>query len=369
MKRTAIATSLLFLLLSFRPLPAEEGMFLPHQLPPEVLARMKAMGCTLSEKDIFSASGSLAQAVVSLGGGTGSFVSPQGLILTNHHVAFGAAQRQSSLKANLIRDGYLAPTREDEIPAPGYKAWVLKEIKEVTADVLKGVTAKTPPAKRTEKVERNIKALVEKYEGHGKDYSVRIASFHGGLSYYMFKSLLLRDLRIVYIPSRNIGEFGGETDNWIWPRHTGDFSFLRAYVGRDGHPADFARENVPYVPEKFLPISARDIDEGDFALLMGFPGRTSRYLTTEEIRFLVERDYPERIRLTKAFIDILEEEAQKDPEAAIKVAGTLKGLYNGYKNSQGKLEGFLRAGIVARRDAEQRALLSTLEQDPASAKK
>ncbi len=369
MKRTVVVCSMLLLFLSALPVRAEEGMFLPYQLPPEVVAQMKALGLTLSEKDIYSTSGSLSQAVVSLGGGTGSFVSPKGLILTNHHVAFGAVQRQSSLKANLIRDGFLASDLAGEIPAPGYKAWVLKEVHDVTREVLKGVTAKTPPQARSKAVERNIKALVSKYEGGSKDFNVRIASFHGGLSYTLFKSLLLRDLRIVYIPSRNIGEFGGETDNWIWPRHTGDFSFLRAYVGPDGHPADFAKENRPYVPERFLSFSARDLDDGDFALLMGFPGRTSRYLTAEEIRFMVERDYPERIRLTKSFIDLLEEEAKKDPEAAIKLAGTLKGLYNGYKNSQGKLEGFLRAGIAARRETEQKAFLAALEQDPAAAKK
>lgn len=369
MKCRRVALSLLILLLPALLLRAEEGMFQPYKLPPEVFAKMKALGFTLSEKDLFSPSGSLSQAVVSLGGGTGSFVSPQGLILTNHHVAFGAAQRQSSLKLNIIHDGFIASTMAEEIPAPGYKAWILKDVLDVTARVLKGVTPKTPPRLCSLKIEKNIKALVKEYEGKGQEYEVRVTSFYGGLSYYLFKSLVLRDLRIVYIPSRNIGEFGGETDNWMWPRHTGDFSFLRAYVGPDGHPADYSKENLPYKPEKFLPFSAKDIDSGDFALVMGFPGRTSRYLTAEEIRFMVEKSYPERIRMMKNWIDILEAESQADPEAAIKNASILKGIYNGYKNSQGQYEGFLRAGVLARREAEQKEFLTALEGDPLGKKK
>ncbi len=344
---------------------SDEGMYLPFKIPSQVFQKMKKMGFTLSEDDIFSMKKpSLSQATIIIDGGTGSFVSSKGLILTNHHVAFMAAQRQSSLKANLIENGFLAKTLKEEIPAPGYKAYILKEVKDVTSRVLKGVSKSVPPKKRYKIIEKNIKKIIKKEEGKSGDYKCRVNSFYGGLKYYLSKYLVIRDIRIVYIPSRNIGEYGGEVDNWMWPRHTGDFSFLRAYVGKNGRPADYSKNNVPYKPEIYLKFSARDIDPGDFAMVLGYPGRTERFLTSEEVKYYINFYYPEGIRILKKWIDILESDSKADKKAAIKNAGMIKGLSNAYKNYQGMLEGLKKMNLVEKKREEEKKLLEYVNSDP-----
>lgn len=362
MKKVAILLSI-FLLIGGSIL-AEEGMFLPNELSPSLMTKMHKMGLQLKAEEIWRQGGpSLAQAVVNLMGGTGSFVSPNGLIVTNHHVAFGAVQRQSALKGiDLIRNGFLAKSFKEEIPAPGYKAYVLLTIDDVTSRVYKGVKKKMDPLKKYERIEKNIKKIIKKHEKPG--YRCEVKSFYGGEKYYLFTYLELKDIRIVYVPPRSIGNYGGDIDNWMWPRHTGDFSFLRAYVGPDGKPAEYSPKNVPYKPMVYLKVSARDIDPGDFMFILGYPGRTQRYMPSFYAEFMEKEYYPGRIKFLQGWINILEEGSKRNRMAMFKNAGMLKGLNNAIKNWKGQLEGFRNLNVVERKKKKETQLLKAIEENP-----
>ncbi len=343
---------------------SEEGMFLPQRITPALYQRMKSMGLQLTPEDIWKQGGpSLSQAVVNLMGGTGSFVSPKGLIVTNHHVAFGAIQRQSASRGiDLIRKGFLAETMKDEIPAPGYKALVLLKMEDVTGEVLKGVMKIRDPYKRYMRLEKNRKRLIKRREKPG--YRCVIRSFYGGEKYYLFTYLELKDIRIVYVPPSSIGNYGGEIDNWMWPRHTGDFSFLRAYVGPDGKPAEYSPKNVPYQPMVYLKFSARNINPGDFMLILGYPGATQRYMPSFYAEFMEKEYYPGRIKFLEGWIKILEEGSKRGKLARLKNAGILKGLNNAIKNWRGQLDGFKRLKVVEKKKRLEEKLLKAVEASP-----
>ncbi len=362
MKKILIFT-LAFAMLFFS-IFAEEGMFLPQRLSPALYSRMKSMGLELSPEQIWKQGGpSLSQAVVNLMGGTGSFVSPNGLIVTNHHVAFGAVQRQSAkMGIDLIRKGFLAKSMKEEIPAPGYKALVLLRMDDVTDKVLKGVMKMKDPYKRYLRLEKNRKKIIKKSEKPG--YRCVIKSFYGGEKYYLFTYLELKDIRIVYVPPSSIGNYGGDVDNWMWPRHTGDFSFLRAYVGPDGKPAEYSPRNVPYHPMVYLKFSARNINPGDFMFILGYPGSTERYMPSFYAEFMEKEFYPRRIKFLDGWIKILEEGSRRSKIAEFKNAGILKGLNNAIKNWKGQLQGFKRLHVVARKKALEEKIQEALEKDP-----
>ncbi len=343
---------------------SEEGMFLPQRITPALYQRMKSMGLKLTPEDIWKQGGpSLSQAVVNLMGGTGSFVSPNGLIVTNHHVAFGAVQRQSAKRGiDLIRKGFLAKSMKEEIPAPGYKALVLLKMEDVTKDVLKGVMKIKDPYKRYMRLEKNRKKIIKKREKPG--YRCVIRSFYGGEKYYLFTYLELKDIRIVYVPPSSIGNYGGEIDNWMWPRHTGDFSFLRAYVGPDGKPAEYSPKNVPYHPMVYLKISARNINPGDFMFILGYPGATQRYMPSFYAEFMEKEYYPQRIKFLEGWIKILEEGSKRSKLAELKNAGILKGLNNAIKNWRGQLEGFKRLKVVEKKRKLEEKILKAMEASP-----
>ena len=363
MKRKFAILTILFLFLTGFIL-AEEGMFLPNELTPALMAKMHRMGLQLSADQIWKNGGpSLAQAVVNLMGGTGSFVSPKGLIVTNHHVAFGAVQRQSAIKGiDLIHNGFFARTMKEEIPAPGYKALVLLTIEDVTQKVLKGIKRNMDPLKKYERVEKNIKKIIKKAEKPG--YRCEVKSFYGGEKYYLLTYLELKDIRIVYVPPRSIGNYGGDIDNWMWPSHTGDFSFLRAYVGPDGKPAEYSPNNIPYKPMVYLKVSAKDIDPGDFMFILGYPGRTQRYMPSFYAEFMEKEYYPGRIKFLEGWIKILEQGSKRNKLAMFKNAGMLKGLNNAIKNWKGQLEGFKNLKIVERKRKKENKMLEALEKNP-----
>jgi hypothetical protein len=335
-------------------LPAE-GMWLPHDIPEEVLEGMREDGLELERSRLYTPQGTgVANAVVKLGA-TGSFVSPEGLILTNHHVAFGAVQRISSAGKNYIREGFLADSRAEEVPAYGYQAYVTLSVTDVTRRVLDAVDDSVSPLERFEAIERRIKEIVLEEEEEGR-YS-DVGSFSGGARYILYKYLKIQDIRVVYVPARAIGEYGGDIDNWMWPRHTADFSFLRAYVGPDGQPAPYSPDNVPYEPRSYLRISTEGLEDGDFGIIIGFPGRTQRYLTSHALARLEGFTYPEKVRIYRKMLAILDARAAEDPEAAIRVASRIKSINNRMKNNLGMIEGFERFGLVkqARRDEMERA--------------
>jgi hypothetical protein len=342
---------------------SEEGMWSPYELPGEVVGEMKTMGFEFGPEAVFNSAGTgLANAVVRLGA-SGSFVSPEGLILTNHHVAYSAVQRLSTADTNFIEIGFLARTRQDEVPAPGYRADVLLSSEDVTERVQAALSPEMSPLERARAAEDAEKEIVREAE-EGRAVYCQVRSFLGGSMYRLETYLRLPDVRVVYVPSRSIGEYGGDIDNWMWPRHAGDFSFMRAYVGPDGKPAEYSETNVPYRPTSYLRVAREGLKDGDFALIMGYPGKTSRYLTSYGLAYLQDFDYPERVRLYTRTLDAIGRATEGDPEAIVRVASRVKFLNNSFKNNQGMLDGFNEFGLVARQIAREEAFVADLEADP-----
>ena len=344
---------------------ADEGMWMPHQMKS---LDLKALGLQMDPGDLYKKDGTgLMSAVVNLGGGTGEFVSAEGLVLTNHHVAYGAIQRASSKDKDLIADGFLAGTRAEEIPAQGYQVGVLLGYEDVTAKVNAYFKPKMTPRQRYDAYDRAQKELVAAGEKGGRDLRCTLASMYSGNAYYLYTFKQIRDVRLVYAPPQDLGNFGGETDNWMWPRHTCDFSFLRAYVAPDGTAADFNPSNVPYRPKVWLKVSLDGLAEGDFTFVMGFPGRTSRNYALPELKSDQE-NMTRRIKDIRELIGFYEAAGKGDKEVEIRYAGLVKGLYNGLKNMEGKLEGFVRYDLVAKKAAQEQELLDWIAADPARSK-
>ncbi|MCP2519158.1 S46 family peptidase, partial [SCandidatus Aminicenantes bacterium Aminicenantia_JdfR_composite] len=339
------------------------GMYLLDQIDKNLFMKMKKMGLEVSLDEIYNPERTgLANAVINMGA-TASFVSPNGLIITNHHVAFGAVQRISTPEKNYIEEGFLARTMEEEVPAPGYQAYVFLSMKDVTDEVLSAVKKGMSDFERYQAIERKIKEIIKREE-KGGDVECRIASMNYGKQYYLFKYLKIKDVRIVYVPSRSIGEYGGDIDNWMWPRHTGDFAFLRAYIGPDGKPAEYSKKNVPYHPKVYFKISRKGIKEGDFTMIMGFPGRTYRRLTSFALKYDQDFRYPFQIKTASDMIRILEDFSKKDKTAAVKLSFLIKALNNVLKNNQGMLEGLIKTKLVEKKKEEEKAFLEFLKSNP-----
>ncbi len=343
---------------------ADEGMWPIDNLDKLDWKALQTMGLQLSGKQIYDPSGGgVARAIVSLGGGTGSFVSANGLILTNHHVAFGALQRTSTSEHNYIADGFNAASYEEEIPAPGYRASVLLSIDDVTRKVLSAVNDSMGDVDRFNAIEKRIKEIV-KYGEEGRDVECRVVSSYEGMQYKLFTYLVCKDVRIVYAPPASIGNYGGDIDNWMWPRHTGDFSFLRAYVAPDGKSAEYAKENVPYRPAVHLAMSTKSLKENDFTMIIGYPGRTSRHATSYAVAQMQEYSYPKRIAMFKDWLAILGEEAKRGEDVEIKVAQFDQMLNNSMKNWEGMLEGFKKGGLLEKKRNSEQAFTKWLEMSP-----
>jgi hypothetical protein len=330
---------------------------MPYAIPGEILSEMQAAGLELTPGDIWNDAGTgIANAVVHVGA-TGSFVSGDGLILTNHHVAYGAVQRISTAEQNYIESGYLARTREEEVPAHGYIAYLLLSSEDVTARVQSALDELMTSVGRQAAIEDVTKLIVKEAEQQGGVYC-EVNAFFGGGKYVLDKYLKITDVRVVYIPARSVGEYGGDVDNWMWPRHTGDFSFLRAYVGPDGQPAEFSEENVPYRPKRFLKVDSRGLSQDDFAMIIGFPRKTNRYLSSHALAYHRDFNYPEHIRLYRKMLEVLDAESLADPEAAVRVAGRVKGINNRLKNNLGMLDGFERFDLVGAAEERERDFMA-----------
>lgn len=347
----------LFILLFASAAFTDEGMWMLHTVGDLPLEQLQQNGLTLTARQIYSPDGNcLAKAVVNLGGGTASFVSKDGLLITNHHVAFGALQRQASAKQNLIQDGFRAKTRQEEIPAKNYLVYVLKGYKEVTGQVLEGVTKDFAGIKRFKAIEKNQKALVEKCES-GRDARCEIYPFFEGLQYYMYTYFLIRDVRVVYAPPVAVGSYGGEIDNWMWPRHAADFAFMRAYVAPDGASADYSKDNVPYHPENFLKISTAGYQARDIALVMGYPYRTMRYRSSFAADNDINFENPWQLAALQEMSEIYELAGEKDPAVKVTVASSLGRIANYRKKTQGELEGLEKVDLVSvKKDLEQKTM-------------
>jgi hypothetical protein len=348
------------------PLVADEGMWMPQQIP-DLAQKLKAMGFEGDPAAFADLTGQPMGAIVSLGGCTASFVSPEGLIATNNHCVQGSLQFNSTPQKNLLVDGYLAKTREEELSnGPGSRVFVTVSVKEVT-DVITGkIDPRLDDRKRFDLVERRVKERVAACEAGGLRCSV--SAFFGGLRYFEIAQLEIQDVRLVYAPAAGIGNFGGETDNWRWPRHTGDWSFYRAYVGKDGKPASFSKENVPYKPARFLPVQPAGLKEGDLVFVVGYPGRTQRHQTYAEVRDTTDWTFPRFIKSAEEQIAILEALGKTDPELKIKAAGRVRGLNNSLTNRRGQLEGLVKGGILAKKEKNEKDLAAWIAADPARQK-
>jgi hypothetical protein len=338
---------------------AAEGMWVPQQLP-EIAGPLRKAGLRLDPKQLSNLTGDPLGAVVSLGGCTASFVSQQGLVATNHHCAYGAIQLNSTPTRNLMKDGFNAATPAEELSAgPNARIFVLDRIDDVTAQVRAAIAAAPDAMARSqarEAIEKRLIAECEAVEG----YRCRLFSFSGGGVYRLFRNLEIRDVRLTYAPPGSVGNYGGEVDNWMWPRHTGDFAFYRAYVGRDGRPAAYSPDNVPYRPKHWLKIADKPLAAGDFVMVAGYPGSTNRYALAEEFDDTADWAYPVISRHNKAMVALLDAEGRKDPDIAVKYASIRQSWENTLKNYDGQLEGFERIGAAGIKRKEEEAVLAWL---------
>lgn len=339
---------------------ADEGMYLLNQIP---FKAAKKAGLKMKAEDIYSvAKPSLSDAVVQIDGGSGTFLSNKGLVITNHHVGFQAIQELSTTETNFLSNGFYASNIKDELPAEGYSVKITLSIEDVTDRVLSGTTEKMDPVARFDITDKNIKAIIAETE-KDTDLEAVVRSMYSGLNYYLFKIIEYRDVRLVYTPPQSVGEFGGDIDNWMWPRHTGDFCFFRVYCAPDGSPADYSINNVPYSPKYFVPVSAKGVRDGDYTMILGYPGHTNRLLTSDQVAFSVETVYPRQLTHFKMIIDKMEECGVNNPEVALKLASRLKSYNNVYKNNQGMLDGFKKLKLVEVKKAHDQRLKEFISKD------
>jgi len=361
--RSAIAAALL---LAALPLRADEGQWMPQQIL-ALADRLRAIGFEGDPQAFADLTGQPMGAIVSLGICTASFVSPDGLIATNHHCVTGALQYNSTPQRNLLVDGFLAKTRAEELwNGPGSKVWVTVSVRDVTDQITGKIDPKLDDRARYDVLDRRIKERTSACEAGG--LRCRVASFFEGLSYFEIAQLEILDVRLVYVPAEGIGNFGGEADNWRWPRHAGDWSFYRAYVGPDGKPAPYAPGNVAYRPARFLKLQPAGVKEGDLVFVTGYPGSTRRLATYAEVQEAVEWTFPRTIRTYQEQIDLLEALAKQDPALRIKAAGRIQVLNNTLTNRKGMLEGLLRGGLLAQKEAREKRLAAWIAADPARQK-
>lgn len=331
---------------------ADEGMWLPHQIG---LLNLETRGLKIDAGSLYKKDGTgLMSAVIKLNRGTAEFVSKDGLLLTNHHVAYTAIQRASDKKNDYLADGFLARTRGEEIPAKGYSATVLLGYRDVTQLVKNALNPVMTPAERLHAVERIKMKLVAQEEAKGEDIYCQVKSMYSGNMYYLFTFKRLWDIRLVYAPPRSIGNFGGEIDNWMWPRHTGDFTFLRAYVSPKNKGVPYSPKNVPYRPKSFLKVSLDGVKPGDFTFVMGYPGTTYRNYSLPELMLDIEK-LQVRKRNYKEIVDFFEAAGKNDREVEIRYAAAVKGIHNSIKSYTGKLAGFKQHDITRlKKDVEKK---------------
>ena len=327
---------------------ADEGMWQPNQLP-TIAKELTKAGLKLNPNDLTDLTGFPMGAIVSLGGCTASFVSDQGLVASNHHCVYGSVQYNSTAENNLLKNGFLAKNFSEELPAtPGSRIYVTEEITEVSELVKAGISSKMSGTDRYKAIDTNSKKLVAECENDDR-YRCSVVNFHGGLEYYLFKQLTIRDVRLVHAPASSIGKYGGDIDNWMWPRHTGDYGFYRAYVGKDGQPADFHKDNVPYKPKHHLKVNKSSVDDGDYIMVLGYPGRTNRYRTAYEVENTFTWTYPQAKAYREEIIDLIHTHSEVGSEARIKYESTLASLANYAKNYGSMIHSYEKGTFLQRK--------------------
>ena len=359
-----IARSALLFVFAVTMLP-DEGQWLPTQVRDFDWPALAKRGLKLTKDEFWHPEkGGVLSATVQINGCTASFVSADGLIVTNHHCGFGAVTDLSTPEHNYLRDGFAAGSKEQELPAHGMVAFVLKRIEDVTAKVHAAQDAAKTDLERWTATQRITQQLVVDGQKQEPDAVCSVASFLEGKEYHLYYRTRITDVRLVYAPPRAIGEFGGEVDNWEWPRHTGDFTFFRAYVGKDGAPKPHAVDNVPFRPQHFLKMSKGGVREGDLALVMGYPGNTQRYRTSLAVATRQGYIYPKRDQLLTAVIQVLEAHAKSSEQKELDYASRIKSLANVQKNARGMVFGLSRNAVAERKRREEEELKTWLSASP-----
>jgi len=353
-------------LLLAAPVLAEEGMWLPGQTP-ALGDKLKEAGLELSPADLGNLTVAPLNAIVSLGGCSASFVSPDGLVATNHHCVYGSIQYNSKPGQDYLADGFLAKTNADELQAaPGSRIYVIEDLRDVTTAMNKAVTTKLSGIARFNQLETNRKALIAQCEQQA-NRRCDVRAYFGGQTYYLQQQLEIKDVRLVYAPAGGIGNFGGETDNWQWPRHTGDFGFYRAYVAPDGSSVPYAAGNVPYKPKSWLKIAQTPLNEGDFVMVAGFPGLTQRHWTAAEVRHNFEQVYAIDQQLRADYSDAIIKAISGNKDAEIKYASILKGSDNYKKKLLGEIAGADAIDLMGRKDKADADFRAWVAEDRARA--
>jgi hypothetical protein len=329
------------------------GMWMPSQMTlPQHVENFQKLGVAIDARTLADPLAAPLAAVVSLGGCTASLVSPQGLIVTNHHCVQGALQINSTPQSNLVENGFLAKTMADEKSAgPAQRVLVAQAFRDVTAEMRSGIEKIADPIQRKEEVDKRLKRIQSDCEKNRPGIRCEVRSFFRDAMFQLIEYLEIRDVRLVYVPARSIGNYGGEIDNWAWPRHTGDWAFYRAYVGKDGKPADFSVDNVPFKPAHHLTVSAAGVKPSDMVMITGYPGFTNRVSLASEVRHDVEWSYPYTIALFKERYAIVEKHLKDGGETAIKAAVAKQGIQNGLEKTQGVLAGLTKGDLLQRKDA------------------
>ncbi|HXD33213.1 MAG TPA: S46 family peptidase [Pyrinomonadaceae bacterium] len=367
LSRTASAALVAFLSLTVLPFRVlgDEGMFLPDTLNRATEQKLKQRGLKIPLTEVYNPDGvSMKDAIVIVGGGTGEFVSPEGLLLTNHHVAFDALVAASDSTHDYASNGFKASARSEELPARNFTVTITQDMKDVTGEVLSGVTDTTPAPDRQKIIAQNSDKLETAGSNDAEGIAVRVLPMNEGLSYYKFTYLLLPDVRIVYAPPKNIGYYGGDPDNFEWPRHCGDFTFMRVYVGANGKPAEFSPNNVPYKPRKFLSLSTAGIKEGDFMMVLGYPGTTRRYRESYSVAYNQDILLPLTVEYFNKQIEALENAGKNDSALRIKLQSAIFELANTAKNDEGSIVAMRRADIVGRKQKLEGAFTKWVDSDP-----
>ncbi len=328
---------------------ADEGMWLPLLLKNKE-ADMQKNGMRISAEDIYNVNNaSLKDAVMLFGTGcTGEFVSNQGLLLTNHHCGYSFIVSHSTVERDYLTNGFWAMSKEEELPCKGLTITRLVYMEDVTKRVLEGIKDNMSEVERQDLIEINIKKVIEKAT-ENNHYSAVIKPFYYGNQYFMYVNEVFKDVRLVGAPPSNIGKFGGDTDNWMWPRHTGDFSVFRVYADKDGKPAEYSKDNVPYTPKKHLKINIKGVEEGDFTFVFGYPGTTKQFLTSDAVNYVQNIEDPTRIKLRTARLDVYNRAMNESPAQRLRYASKVASVANGWKKWQGEVRGLKRLNAIEKK--------------------
>lgn len=335
---------------------ADEGMWLPSLIS-QRMADMQEKGFKLSAEDIYDVNqASLKDAVVLFGRGcTGELISPEGLLLTNHHCGYGQIQQHSSVEHDYLKDGFWAMSRKEELPNKGLTVSFLERMDDVTAQVLNGYNTEMSEEERVELVKKNSKTIIEEAVKEGMGLRATVEALYYGNQYFLFLYREYNDVRLVGAPPSSIGKFGGDTDNWMWPRHTGDFSMFRVYADKDNNPAPYSKDNVPYKPKKYFRISTKGVQEGDFTFIYGFPGRTQEYIHSEGVRYIEETGDPHKIHLRTLRLNIMNRHQAESQKVRIQYSSKNANVSNAWKKWQGEVKGIRKMKTVAVKQAYEKA--------------